>query len=315
MAFFTFRQVDRVRPNRTPRELRPSLESFERRQLLSGATITGTTYQDLAGNGAFSDTSRLAGVTVDLYQNGSSTVLEKITTDKNGNYSFTNLAPGNYLVQQVDPSNFIPTGANLGYQVTLKSGQTAPGKDFEDFQLNPLPVLNNLSFIVTTPSGKSTTVSSLHGNVQQGDTVTAKFSVATSQTLTLVSYTAPNNDFDTNNLQKQEIFSESTVKTTGAGSKSLKVTVPDGYFQLDFVGGLAIDHLATNSNVLYHAQDRYIDGQTGGTQPDAPASTSTTPTPATSSNGMLSTSTLPISMINATNNDVVVAGITQARKH
>src|SRR5262249_53880049 len=35
---------------------------------------------------------------------------------------------------------------------------------------------------------------------------------------------------------------------------------------LDLICGLAIDHLAINPNVYYHAQNRFIDGDQGGTQ-------------------------------------------------
>ncbi len=103
MSLFTFRRQNQARPERTVRQVRLEVEGMEQRQLLSGATISGTTYQDLAGNGAFSDVSRLPGVTVNLYQKGSTAVFEHVTTDKNGNYSFTNLAPGSYSVQQVVP--------------------------------------------------------------------------------------------------------------------------------------------------------------------------------------------------------------------
>ncbi len=176
--------------------------------------------------------------------------------------------------------------------------------------------MSNLSFAVTTPSGHTTTISTLSGHVQEGDTVTAKFSVNTPATLTLVAYTAPNGDFDTTNLQEQKIFSEASV--TASGSETLKVTGPDGYFQIDFVAGLAIDHLATNPNVLYHAQERFIDGATGGTQADAlsvspgQSSTVTSPVLTPSGNTTLSTSTTPISMVNS---DMLDPATGVARKH
>jgi SdrD B-like domain len=265
MSFLTLTRQNRLRSNRTTRKVRLDVEGCESRKLMSGATISGTAFQDLSGNGTFTDDAALANVTIDLYRSGSSAVFEHASTNSSGNFSFTGLAPGNYTVQQVLPKGFLPTGALYGYPVTVSGNQVAPGKDFEDFKLEPLPTLSNLTFTLTTPAGKSTTVKTLDGNVKQGDTVTAKFTLDTAAQMTLVAYTAPNNDFDTSNLQKQVIFSESSAKT-GTGAETLTVKVPNGYFQVDFVEGSAIAHLATNSNVLYHAQDRFIDGATGGTQ-------------------------------------------------
>jgi hypothetical protein len=119
---------------------------------------------------------------------------------------------------------------------------------------------------VTTPGGQATTVSTLKGNVQQGDTVAATFTLSAPATLSLVAYTAPNADFDTQNLQEQKVFDATTL--SGSGTETLTVHVPDGYFQVDFVAGLPINHLDTNPNVLYHPQDRFIGGAHGGTQPD-----------------------------------------------
>jgi hypothetical protein len=265
MTFFPFARNDRPRPTRATRKSLLVVERCESRQLMSGATISGTTFQDLSGAGTFTDDARLPGVTIDLYRSGSSAVFEHTSSDSSGNYHFINLSAGNYSVQQVVPSSFLPTGALNGYLVSLSSGQVATGKSFEDFKLGPPPTLTGVSYTVTTPGGKSTTVHSLDGNVKQGDTVKVTFNQKTAGELTLVAYTAPNADFDTSNLQRQVVFSEASTKG-GTGSESLTVTVPDGYFQVDFVAGAAIPHLETNPNVTYHAQDRFIDGDHGGTQ-------------------------------------------------
>ncbi len=45
----------------------------------------------------------------------------------------------------------------------------------------------------------------------------------------------------------------------------MTVTVPNSYFQVDFVCGNAIGQFGgTGSNVTYHAENRYLDGSTGG---------------------------------------------------
>jgi hypothetical protein len=304
--------------DRSARKLRPALEGCESRLLMSGATISGTTYQDISGDGTYTDVSRMPGVTIDLTRTGSSTVLQKLTTDASGNFSFTGLAPGNYTVQQVLPSGYIPTGAWYGYSDIVSGNDNEVAKDFEDYKLTPPPTIDHLAYTVTTPAGKSSTVSSLSGNVQQGDTVKATFHLETPSPMTLVAYSAPNGDFDTTNLQKQVIFSEASSKT-GTGSESLTVTVPDGYFQVDFVSGLAIAHLETNSNVSYHAQDRFIDGDDGGNQvaskPDALVPVDVTTTPAIVTPSKMSKMVAPAVTILAAVPDVASPSDSLARKH
>jgi hypothetical protein len=262
---------DRAGRTRTRREHCPAIDGVEPRHLPSGATIAGTVFTDLTGNGLSSDDTPRAGVTVDLYQKGSTKVLESVKTAANGSYSFSGLSAGGYSVQQVVPSGTIATGGLDGHAVSLKAGQFVGGQNFADFLLLPKPSMSGLHYVVTTPSGKSTTVTTLDDHVAQGDTVTAVFDLKAPEQLTLVAYAAPNSDFNTANRQAQTIFSEASTKG-GTGTKSLTVKVPDGYFQIDFVAGPAIDHLDTNSNVTYHAQDRFIDGDTGGTQ-HVPAAT------------------------------------------
>lgn len=305
---FIRRQGDR--PARASRKIRLAVERCESRQLLSGATISGDVVRDLSGAGTFTDDVNLPGVTVDLYKSGSSAVFEHAVTNSSGNYSFTGLSAGNYTVQQALPAGYIPTGANYGYPVTASGNQTYPGKDFEDFELEPLPTITNLSFKVTTPAGKSTTVTELSGNVQQSDTVTASFKLPTAAQITLVSYEAPNNDFDTTNLQEQTIFSKASV--TGSGSESLTVKVPDGYFQLDFVAGQAIANLAVNPNITYHAQDRFIQGADGGTQKDPSANSPAVLVPVTVDPASLSHTVAPTVTV-LTDADVAAPG--QERKH
>ncbi len=267
MNLFTIRQRDRVRPSRTSRRMRPAVEGIESRQLLSTGTISGTVLSDFTGNGISGDDAPLAKVTVDLYQQGSTTLLKSTTTDSNGDFSFSGVAAGSYSLKQVVPNKMLATGGVNGYSLTLKSGQTLSGETFDDFALLPTPSLSQVKYTLTPPGGTPVTVSSLRGNVKQGETVTASFNVKTAEVITLVAYNAPNNDFDTSNLQHQTIFSEASTNGK-TGTQSLTVTVPNGYFQIDFVAGPAIDHLETNGNILYHSQDRFIDGEQGGTHAD-----------------------------------------------
>lgn len=301
MSHFASRRtarLARLARNRTRRGLGPAVEGFEPRQLLSGAAIAGVVLTDVTGNGSSSDDTPRAGVTVDLYRKGSTKVLESTKTGANGTYGFTGLPAGSYSVQQAIPANTLPTAGLGGHAVTLETGQALAGENFDDFQLLPKPSLSGVSYTVTTPSGKSTVVTSLQGHVQQGDTVTATFDLKTAEQLTLVAYTAPNTGGTSADLQKQGIFAETS--TTGAtGKESLTVKVPDGFFQLDFVAGPAIDYLDTNPNILYHAQGRFIDGLRGGTQAD-PA---------------VATGSLPLGLTVTDDVASVAAGNSQDRKH
>jgi hypothetical protein len=101
-------------------------------------TITGEVFNDTNGNAKLDSGEKgLAGVVVylDLTNNGTLDGSDpKTMTDANGNYSFTNLAPGNYIVRQVGPSGFkqsLPTGG-LGNHVTVAATKTVTGANFGD---------------------------------------------------------------------------------------------------------------------------------------------------------------------------------------
>jgi hypothetical protein len=102
-------------------------------------------------------------------------------------------------------------------------------------------------------------------DVKEGDVVTVTFDTpmcAPTTEFSLVSYAAPNGNFNSWNVDHQQEWGDATGTFTGAGHHSLTVTVPDGYFQLDFVRGAAIDDFATGER--YHKDGRFIAGVTGG---------------------------------------------------
>jgi CshA-type fibril repeat protein len=98
-------------------------------------TIAGAVYHDRNGNGYF-DTGEpgLSGVTITL-SNGFTT-----TTDVDGGYSFTNLAPGVYTIIESNPSGYSSTGDAEGANddtigaITVTSGSSSTGNDFFDAQ-------------------------------------------------------------------------------------------------------------------------------------------------------------------------------------
>ncbi len=119
---------------RSVRTLR--FEPLEPRQLLAGGEIRGTVWNDVNRDGikAF-DESVLTGwnVFLDLNQNGNWDTGEfRQATDASGNFAFTNLAPGQYVV-----ATDLPSGAKQTYPATSatplysRSNPTCSG--FDDF--------------------------------------------------------------------------------------------------------------------------------------------------------------------------------------
>ncbi len=256
--------------------------------VMSPITISGIKYSDCTGNGFSSDDTGLGGVTIYLYTSTTglgtgSGYFEKTTTGSNGAYSFTNLAPGTYYVQEAVPAGYIQTGGgpngstgNTYYTISGTSGQTFSGMNFDDY-LIPTCTPTNVSYTVYNSSCQAKTVSTLGGNTQQGYIVSVSFTVTPgmSDQLTLISYTAPGPTFSDSTAYQQQIYDESTG-TFGPGTYTLYVAIPNCYYQIDFVCGPAINVLEPqtyngsaygpdSANVLYHAEDRYISSDNSGT--------------------------------------------------
>jgi hypothetical protein len=123
----------------------------------------------------------------------------------------------------------------------------------------------NIKYVITDPVKGQITVSDLRGHVREGDTVQVIFTVIKghTDTLSLVSYTAPGATFVASQASQQTIYDLSTG-TFGPGTYKLTVKVPPTYFQVDFVCGLAIDQFGpANSNVFYSAQGRLFSADNG----------------------------------------------------
>lgn len=101
-------------------------------------TLGGTVYKDLTGNGFSSDDTPMSGVTVDLFVNGGTTPVATATSASNGTYSFANLGPGSYSVQEVVPAGYTLTGGMNGYSLTPNSGQSVSTDNFDNY-LTPVP--------------------------------------------------------------------------------------------------------------------------------------------------------------------------------
>ena len=87
------------------------------------ATISGVKFNDVNGNG-IRDTGEpgLQGVTINL---AGASATASTTTDASGNFTFSNLSPGNYVVSEVVPNGFHQTApaAPGTFAVTLTTGQ------------------------------------------------------------------------------------------------------------------------------------------------------------------------------------------------
>ncbi len=256
---------------------------------IGGATISGTKFLDIAGNGFSSDDTPQPGIVIDLYQESNSTsglqtgsggdkLVATATTASSGMYSFTGLAAGTYYVLEVVPSGYVQTGGGPNgaagstyYTVTVNSATTYGGNNFDDYQIptcNPTCV----SFVVNN-NNCLTTVGDLRGNTQQGDSVTVTFTVTAgmSDQLSLASYIAPTSTFNSSNAYEQVIFDEASGIFT-PGTHTLTVLIPNCYYQIDFFCGPPINELGPpnygpdSSNIFYSAEDRLISADNSGTQ-------------------------------------------------
>ncbi|HZL34049.1 MAG TPA: SdrD B-like domain-containing protein [Tepidisphaeraceae bacterium] len=241
-------------------------------------TISGIKYQDMTGNGFSSDDKPEAGVTIDLFADTNKdgkfdtgdVLVAKAVTGADGTYSFTNLSPGLYFLQEEVPSGWVQTAAPANPAVQVTGGNTYSGYNFDDYQEECN--LANYSCIYYVIDG-TRTVSSLAGNVQPGDEVTAYFTAAAHVTdqLSLVSYIAPDSTFNANDANQQVIFDQKTLSiSTGNSPQTYSlgpVQIPNCDYQFDFVCGPAINLFGpAGGNGFYHQQNRIFASANGGSQ-------------------------------------------------
>src|SRR5581483_7745254 len=119
-------------------------EPLEPRQLLaSTASIAGSVFNDLNANGIReTGDSGIAKVNVYLDKNNNKkldTGEKSTTTDSNGNYAFSKLSAGSYIVRQIVPAGMMQTlpTKNFGIHLTLTTGQSTKNRLFGD--VAPMP--------------------------------------------------------------------------------------------------------------------------------------------------------------------------------
>ena len=85
------------------------------------ATISGIVFVDQNNTGQYqSGDALISNVTIDLLNSAGSQVAQT-TTDANGAYSFTGLAPSSYSVQEIQPAGYYAGGSQVG----TAGGQTS----------------------------------------------------------------------------------------------------------------------------------------------------------------------------------------------
>jgi uncharacterized protein (DUF2141 family) len=249
----------------------PVVESLENRQLMSGSVITGATITDTTGNGVSRDDRRLGGVTVELFQdlnhNGKldatdGPAVATTVSNKGGSFKFSNVQIGSYLLKEVAPANAVQTEPMLtnvySVEVTKKKAYTGH-KFYNYFKTFDRTQVTDVSYLING----TTRVSTLAGNVHEGDTVRVEFTLLSTQTVALVSYRTTNPNGTP--LSDQRMYDKACA-TLKAGTYAMEVQVPKSYFQIDFVGGVPLDKFGlSSSTVNYTNQDRLISADMGGT--------------------------------------------------
>ena len=103
----------------------------------NAASLSGTVFADANGNGTQdAGEAGIAGTTVylDLNSDGTYTpgVDVPVTTDANGRWTITGLAPRNYIVNEVLPGGYRRVGSAAGTVVTVGVAATVTGANFAD---------------------------------------------------------------------------------------------------------------------------------------------------------------------------------------
>ena len=119
------------------------------------ATFSGEVFNDSNGNGTLdSGEPGIAGWTVDLV-NSASTTVASATTNSSGDYSFTDIGPGSYTIEEVQQPGYTPT-TPTSIAVTVASGLDSTGNNFGEFQISTMSgeVYNDLNGNGSLDSGE-----------------------------------------------------------------------------------------------------------------------------------------------------------------
>ena len=110
-------------------------------------SISGTKYNDIDGNGSRDDESGLEGWTIFIDENDNQELdgeEQSTTTNSDGNYSFTNLGPGTYVVCEVVEAGWQQTSSPQCHEVNMTSGLESDGNDFGNQGQGTVTVIKNV---------------------------------------------------------------------------------------------------------------------------------------------------------------------------
>jgi hypothetical protein len=240
-------------------------------------TISGRTFEDVTGDGlTYADDKTLGGLKVKLFKDANGNgkldksehdpVAEMKSDAVTGAYSFGGLEAGAYFVKAMMPCKYVRTApvTSCYYTVDATKGVGAENLDFAGYKKIERWGLKDVSYLINGVKR----VWDLRNKVHTGDLVEVSFTVkkGVSLPLSLVSYTAPSPVFVAAEAMLQKVFdSQSLVFGPGQYSKALRVKVPDGSFQVDFVLGSVLTQFGPKcSNIFYSPQERLISADNGG---------------------------------------------------
>ncbi len=148
------------------RKLAPVVEVIESRTLPAGiGVIAGTVFLDSANDHTLDvGDSYVSGATVELFQVGNSVPIATQTSNAQGGYLFDNLAPGNYTVEEIPPSGYQATGAQVESQLQPASVQSAT-----TIAVNIPASTVFANYIGIEPNEFETTTDQVNGNPSQVD--------------------------------------------------------------------------------------------------------------------------------------------------
>lgn len=118
------------------------------------ATISGTVYADVNNNNAPDATEGLPGITITLVNSTTNQQVQTTTTQNDGKYQFTGVAPGSYFIRETQPAAYLD-GSGNEISAQLSAGQNLTGQDFRERGLRPAFVYNRLFTTLVMPIGSA----------------------------------------------------------------------------------------------------------------------------------------------------------------
>lgn len=110
---------------------------------IGNGSISGMKFNDMNGNGE--KNRRDTGIenwTI-ILKSSTGAIMSSMETDSDGDYTFSNLAAGNYAVEEVSQTGWKQTFPETGtYNVTLADGENVRHADFGNTQISVQPAIN-----------------------------------------------------------------------------------------------------------------------------------------------------------------------------